>query len=312
MTYMKTTCLLVCSLILLSQISAFSQAAPGTTPGYVEGPIREVTYNPDGTATMLVQNVTVHVPADLPIDSPTTVLTVRQLCIRNRLPGRVEPGFLGGTALINGIVDVQTRRFTATDVTVEPAENVIIGIITSTSPLHIQNTEITQSTDPRIITQVVNAFGFPARLDGITVGQPASAEGYYVGGKLYAYVIELPAEAPLANNVSQLNIQRADSRERVPNNNRGDEVDARGFYYSQDGLTPLIRIFRDDNGVLTSLGFATLVPDGVNPKFGVWTFRADTPPSPHPVLGVAPSKIRAVLTGVSGVTSTAEMATTLR
>ena len=309
---MKTTCLLFFSLVLLFQSIAFSQIAPTTTIGYVEGPVREITYNPDGTGTMLVQNVTVHVPADCAIDSPTTPLTVRQLCIRNRLPGRVEPGFFGSTALINGLVDLQTRRFTATDVTVEPAENVVIGVITSVSPLQIQNTEIALSTDPRITTQVVNEFGFAARLDGITVGQPASGEGYFTGGKLYGYVISLPPEAPLVNDVSQVNIQRADSRERVPNNARGDEVDSRGFYYAQDGFVPLIQIFRDDNGALTSLGFATVVPDAVNPKFGVWTFRTETPPTTNPVLGNAPAKLKAQLIAPTGATATAEIDTTLR
>jgi hypothetical protein len=309
---MKTTCLLFCSLILLFQSIALSQVAPTTTIGYVEGPIREIIYNPDGTATMTVQDVVVHVPAQLGINSPTTVLTVRQLCIRNRLPGRVEPGFLGGTALIDGVVDLATHKFTATNVTVEPSENVLIGVITSVSPLRIQGTEVALSTDPRVTTQVVNTFGFPSRLEGITVGQPASAEGYYAGGKLYGYVIELEPDAPLVNDVSQVNIQRADSRERVPNINRGDEVDARGFYYSQDGLIPIIQIFRDDNGVLTSLGFATLVPDAVNPKYGVWTFRVDTPLTADPVLGTAPSKIKAVLNGSAGVTANAEIETTLR
>jgi hypothetical protein len=163
----------------------------------VEGPIREITYNPDGTATMLVQDVTVHVPASLPIDSPTTVLTVRQLCIRNRLPGRTEPGFLGGTALINGVVDLSTRKFTATDVTVEPAENVVIGVITSVSPLRIQGTEVALSTDPRIITRIVNTYGFPSRLDGISVGQPAAAAARRrgSGGAAAAHAERSPSRA---------------------------------------------------------------------------------------------------------------------
>ena len=295
------------ALLFILPGAALSQIAPATTTGYVEGPIREVTYNPDGSATMLVQDVVVHVPAALGIDSPTTVLTVRQLCIRNRLPGRTEPGFLGGTALINGVVDLSTLKFTATDVTVEPAENVVIGVITSVSPLRIQGTEVALSTDPRIITRIVNTYGFPSRLDGISVGQPAAAEGYYASGKLQGYAIELDISAALVNDVSQVNIQRASSRERVPNINRGDEVDTRGFYYSKDGLIPIIQIFRDDKGVLTSLGFATLVPDAVNPNYGVWTFRVDTPTTANPVLGTAPTKIKAVLNGSNGVTANAEI-----
>lgn len=309
---MKTFTLLVSLFLLLSCGTSFSQVVPTTTIGYVEGPIREIIYNPDGTATLLVQNVTVHIPAALAIDSPTTTLTVRQLCMRNKLPGRIEPGFLGGTALINGEVDLQTFRFTATSVTVEPAENVAIGVVTSLSPLQIQGTELAILNDPRITTEVINLFGFPVRIENLRIGEPAAGEGYFSNGKLYCYAIELGADAPLVEDINQLNIQRAQSRERTPNNNRGDEVDMRGFYYTTDGVLPSIQVFRDDNGVLTSLGFATLVPDGVNTKFGVWNFQAITPPTTDPVLGTAATKFQALLTGADGTTATAEIEPVLR
>jgi hypothetical protein len=309
---MKTFTLLVSLFLFVSSGICFSQVVPTTTIGYVEGPIREVTYNLDGTATLLVQNVTVHVPADLMADSPTTTLTVRQLCLRNRLPGRTEAGFVGGTALINGLVDLQTYRFTATSVTVEPAENVAIGVITSVSPLQIQGTTLATLTDPRISTEVVNTFGFPVRAENLSIGQPAAAEGYFADSKLHCYVISLEPTAPLVQNINQINFLRAQSRERVPNNNRGDEVDTRGFYYTTTGVQPLIQVFRDDNGVLTSLGFATVVPDGAYPNYGVWNFQAITPPTTHPVLGTAPKKYRAVLTGSDGITATANIDPDLR
>ena len=312
---MKTFCLLISSLLVLSLSPCFAQVltpVQTTTIGYVEGPIRDITYNPDGTARMLVQNVTVHVPADLMAASPTTQLTVRQLCMRNRLPGRTEAGFVGGTALINGLVDLQTHRFTATNVTVEPAENVAIGVVTSVSPLAIQGTTLAMLTDPRITTQVVNTFGFPVRAENLQIGQPAAGEGYFADNKLHCYVISLEPTAPLVQDVNQLNILRAQSRERAPNNNRGDEVDIRGFYYTTDGVQPLIQVFRDDNGVLTSLGFATLVQDGVYTKYGVWNFQAVTPPTTNPILGTAPTKFRAVLTGANRITATTEVVPDLR
>jgi hypothetical protein len=309
---MRTQCLLLFFFFLVIAGSSCFAQVPVPLVGYVEGPIRELTYNLDGSATMLVQNTTVSVPATLAVQSPTTTLTVRQLCLRNRLPGRVEPGFLGGTALINGVVDPQTLVFTATDVTVEPAENVVIGAITSVSPLQIQGTELAILTDPRITTQVHNIYGFPVRMENLAVGQPASAEGYFAANKLQCYVIELEPDAPLVTDVHQINILRAQSRERAPNNNRGDEVDMRGFYYTQDGVLPLIQVFRDDGGVLTSLGFATLVPDAVHPKFGVWDFRIITPPTLDPVLGTAPVRLHAVLTGTNGATASADIAPDLR
>jgi hypothetical protein len=309
---MKTFTLLVSLFLFLSCGTSFSQVVPTTTIGYVEGPIREIIYNPDGTATVLVQNVTVHIPASLMVDAPTTQLTVRQLCMRNKLPGRIEAGFIGGTALINGEVDLQTFRFTATNVTVEPAENVAIGVITSLSPLKIQGTELAILTDPRITTEIVNTFGFPVRAENLRIGEPAAGEGYFADNKLHCYVISLEPTAPLVEDINQINFRRAQSRERAPNNNRGDEVDTRGFYYTTTGVQPLIQVFRDDNGVLTSLGFATLVPDGAYPKYGVWNFQAITPPTADPILGTAPTKFQAVLTGADGTTATAEIEPDLR
>jgi hypothetical protein len=309
---MKTFCLFVSFLLVLTCGHSFAQVAPVPLVGYVEGPIREINLNPDRSATMVVQNSTVQVPASLAIQSPTTTLTIRQLVQRARLPGRTQQGFVGGTALVDGEVDPQTFAFTATAMTVEPSENVVIGAITSVSPLQIQGTELAVISDPRITTQVVNTFGFPVRMENLAVGQPASAEGYYADNKLQCYLIELEPDAPLVQDINQVNILRAQSRERLPNNNRGDEVEMRGFYYTQDGVQPLIQVFRDDNGVLTSLGFAILVPDAVYPNFGVWDFRVTTPPTLDPVLGTTPALLRAVMTGANGVPTSTDIVPALR
>ena len=305
---MKTLTLLISALLLFTAQFSFGQVLePGTVLGYVEGPVNRTTFNADGTGTMVVMNVTVHVPADLIAESPTNTLNVRHLCIRNRLPGRLEPGFVGGTALINGIVESATGKFTATAITVEPAENVVIGTVTSISPLRIQNTEVAFISDPRITTETVNAFGFPALLSSLALGQPAAAEGYFASGKLHGYVVQLDENAPLAEDVTQINIMRAASRERTPNNARGDEVEMRGFFYSQNGEQPQIQLFRDDNGVLTSLGFATATPDGINPKFGVWNFGINTATTNDPILGTAPTKLKAVITVTGAGTNSAEI-----
>jgi hypothetical protein len=139
-----------------------------------------------------------------------------------------------------------------------------------------------------------------------------AAEGYFASGKLHGYIVELGETAPLAQDVTQINIMRAGSRERTPNNNRGDEVDMRGFYYSQNGAAPQIRVFRDDNGVLTSLGLATSTPDGINPKFGTWDYRADTPTTNDPLLGTAPTKLKVVITVPGAGTNSAEIEPDLR
>jgi hypothetical protein len=310
---MKTITLLISALTVVTAQVSFSQVLePGTILGYVEGPVNRTTFNADGTGSMVVMNVNVDVPADLIAESPTNALSVRHLCIRNRLPGRLEPGFVGGTALINGIVETATGKFTATEITVEPAENVVIGTVTSISPLRIQNTEVAFISDPRITTGIINAYGFPALLTNLALGQAIAAEGYFASGKLQGYVVQLDETAALAEDVTQINIMRAASRERTPNNNRGDEVDMRGFYYSQNGAAPQIQVFRDDNGVLTSLGLATSTPDGINPKFGTWNYRADTPTTNDPLLGTAPTKLKVVITVPGAGTNSAEIEPDLR
>jgi hypothetical protein len=295
---MKSFVLLLSLLaVLLTSITVHAQVppAPATIPGYTEGPISSITLQPDGSVIMTVIGVTVKVPLGTPVHSPTRALTLRQLSLRTKLPGRLEAGFLGGTALINGVVDVATGSFTATDMVVEPAENVLIGVVTQASPLRILNSELAPITDTRISFSTVNQFGFGITAPTIPVGTPAAAEGYYEGAKFQTFLLELEGNFPLTNPNSQINIMRAQSRERAPNGARGDEVDMRGFYHARNGGVPTIQIFRVDGGVATLLGNATIIPDTDLPNFGVWNFQIETPTTADPVLGTLPVRLRAVL-----------------
>ncbi len=166
------------------------QPAPATIPGYTEGPISSITLQPDGSVIMTVIGVTVKVPVGTPVHSPTRTLTLRQLALRTRLPGRTEPGFIGGTALINGVVEVATGIFTATEMDVEPAENVLIGVVTESAPLRILNSEIAPITDARIPFSMVNQYGFNVTAPTIPVGTNISAAGYYAGDKFQAFLLE--------------------------------------------------------------------------------------------------------------------------
>jgi hypothetical protein len=295
---------LLAVLLTSTTVHAQVQPAPATIPGYTEGPISSITLQPDGSVIMTVIGVTVKVPVGTPVSSPSRSLTLRQLALRTRLPGRTEPGFIGATALINGVVDVATGSFTATDMVVEPAENVLIGVVTQASPLRILNSEIVPSTDTRIPFSMANQFGFGITAPTIPVGTNAAAEGYYAGGKFQAFLLELTGNFPLTNPNSQINIMRAQSRERSPNAQRGDEVNMRGFYHARNGGVPTIQIFRVDGGVATLLGNATTIPDTDLPNFGVWIFRIDTPATADPVLGTAPLRLRAVLTAPDGSRAT--------
>jgi hypothetical protein len=279
----------------LGQVPPAPAPAPATIPGYTEGPISNVVLQPDGSVNMTVIGVTVKVPLGTPVHSPTRALTLRQLALRTKLPGRIEAGFLGGTALVNGVVDVATGSFTATDMHVEPAENVLIGTVTQSSPLRILNSEVVPIADSRIPYSITNQFGFDVKPTSIPVGSAAAAAGYYSGGVFQTFSLELDGTFPLVNPNSQINIMRAQTRERTPNATRGDDVDMRGFYHSRDGVAPNIRIYRVDGTVRTLLGNATFIPDTVLPQFGVWNFKISTPPTTHPVLGTLPVHLQAVI-----------------
>lgn len=300
---MKTQFLILSLLaVLLTTQSSFGQVAPApvTIPGYTEGPISSVVLQPDGSVIMTVIGVSVKVPVGTPVHSPTRALTLRQLALRTKLPGRLEAGFLGGTALINGVVDVATGCFTATDMHVEPAENVLIGTVTQSSPLRILNSEVVPIADARIPYSITNQFGFDVKPTLIPVGSAAAAAGYYADNKFQAFSLELAGDFPLANPNSQLNILKAQTRERGPNATRGDDVDARGFYHSRGGVLPIIRIYRVDSNVRTLLGTAIAIPDGVQPQFGVWSYKASTPPTTDPVLGTLPVHLQAVIVTFDG------------
>lgn len=300
---MKTFVLVLSLLaVLLASQPALAQVppTPATIPGYTEGPISSITLQPDGSVVMTVIGVTVKVPVGTPVSSPSRSLTLRQLALRALLPGRTQPGFIGGTALINGVVDVASGSFTATDMVVEPAENVLIGVVTQASPLRILNSEIAPIADARIPFSMVNQFGFAITAPTVPLGTSASAEGYYAGDKFQAFLLELSGDFPLVNPNSQINIMRAQSRERAPNTQRGDEVTMHGCYHARNGGLPTIQIFRVDGLVATLLGNAIPIADAAFPKFGVWNFRIDTPPSADPVLGTAPVKLRAVVVAPDG------------
>lgn len=278
-----------------------------TTPGYTEGPIQSIDLQLDGSVIMNVMGVTVYVPNNTIVNSPTTTLTLRQLASRTRLPGRTEQGFIGGTALVNGVVDLATHKFTATDMVVEPAENVLIGVVTSVAPLKILNSEIAFINDARMPFHLINEFGFAlAPNPAVEVGTLAAAEGYYAGGKFQTFLLDLAGDLPLANPATDVNIQRAQTRERTPNARRGDDVTIRGFYHVPNGVRPTIRVFRVDAGVATLLGTATAVPE-LNPKFGVWDLNIATAPTTNPVLGTAPTNIRVVITATDATTAQAEV-----
>ncbi|MCB1916389.1 MAG: hypothetical protein KDG52_11825 [Rhodocyclaceae bacterium] len=188
-------------------------------PIELEGTVEEIAPTAD---TMVVMGIPVTVPRSTPIVTPTGDINalatelgtavgrpnVKPLVLMRRfrvdgvdvlpaqLPGRSQIGFLGATATIVGsaVLDDATGALvsiTATSVFAEPAENVILGGITSVScstpdcsgPSDVLTNlgrPLQRLDDPRIpALPVADDFGFAIDLSLLSGPLPSAVEGYY-------------------------------------------------------------------------------------------------------------------------------------
>lgn len=288
---------------------AYSQA-PAPLPAEIEGPIDSVRLLDNGTVLLRVMGIRINVRPGTPISSPTASLTLEQLLDPTPLPGRTQEGFVRGTAIVTGTTNAN-GVVTAADVFVEPAENVVVGVVTANDGglLQLNDMPISFLTDARIpAAPLKNAFGFEILASSIAPGTPASVEGYYASDTFNAFLMEVDGPAQLVDPNPQISILRADSRERTPNNQRGDEVEVRGAvttaHVAPGVTTQTIRVFRVDNGVQRALGTTTATLDPATPGFASWTFRIATAPTNNVVLGSAPTLLRArnISAGANNVT----------
>ncbi len=301
----------------LLSVAGVAQAL-AQVPAALEGNISAITRNATtGVATMTVIGVTVRVTTTTPITTPTATLTTAQLASTALLPGRTQGGFIGGTAIINGTWNATANRFDATEVFVEPAENILLGVVTANTAgqLSINGVRVVPipTTELRMPSLPMrNEIGVAVIPSTVPVGAQAAAEGYYAGGVFNAFIIDVSAGTPVSST-PQVTILRAQGRERTPNTTRGDELDIRGGATTAhaNGANQTIRIFRVDtiNGVRTEtlIGQTTTIPD-VIPGMATWRFTVITPPSANAVLGTCPTLIRAVNVSVTTSVVAAESA----
>ena len=136
-----------------------------------------------------------------------------------QFPGISSPGLLGGTCIIDGnSVGTGTQFALVADKFFgEPAENVLVGPVTSTGPnnrfaimgvpvyLLTKNTahqDAANTNDPNIgeddpagritASSPINQFGYPVVLSTVPIDDLSSAEGYLSsdGKKFYAFAVE--------------------------------------------------------------------------------------------------------------------------
>jgi hypothetical protein len=269
--------------------------AQSPAPAELEGTLKTVNST---TGELSVMGMRVLVDGTTTIESPSATLTLDQLKDETPLPGRADKGFEGGTATVIGTVDPMTGVVTATSVHVEPAENIILGVITENNvgQLAVNKVTIEYLNDARMpLKAVQNEFGFKVKRDKIPVGTPASVEGYFDGTAFRAFLVEIDGPTELEDPNPQISILRAETRDRKPG--KRDEVDVRGAvtmgHADASIMTQTIAIYRIDNGIEVPLG--TVEAERVADNLGIarWTFSEKTPASSDPVYSHAPTKIRA-------------------
>lgn len=316
LTFLKSAFAAAALFIGVSQASAQFPPSPPPTVAALEGAISSVTLNTDSSITMVVMGMTVNVPVSAVITSPTATLTPAQLADATPLPGRPQPGFIGGTAIINGTVDA-SGLVTAGDVFVEPSENVVLGIVTANTSTQISVNGIPVSliTDARMpANPVQDVNGIAIIPSSIPVGVGAGVEGYFSDGTFYAFMIEADEGTPV-NVQPQVVITRALGRERTPNNRRGDELEVRGTCtttHAPSATTQSIIVYRIDGTTQTLLGTGTATVDPAAPGVANFVFRVTTPPTNDPILGTAPTTVRVVNTSVGADNASATSAVEVR
>lgn len=284
----------------------------------IEGPIQSVTpfATPVGDTIgtravsvigeMRVMGVLVKVLNTTPVHTPTNEHVALGDLAGAPLPGRGEPGFIGGTAIVTG--DSLAGVLYATDVFTDFAENVIVGEATGIAEddelvtrATINKTIIQPSTDPRIPAgPPINSFGFAIDPTNIAEGSLVAAEGYFANNRLYYHTLEADAGALVNPTVAEVSVLRAQCRIRGRNR---DELEVRGGTHTPaNGRVTIQRLVPNPNPLLPGtwqnvnpINVAPVVDTTVVPQQGLYRYNAT-----NLNLGaVCPAQVRAVLRTVA-------------
>lgn len=234
-------------------------------PGGTEGPISAIVDNGDGTATLTVMGMTALLPGTATIASPSKTLTLAEVLDTTPLPGRTEAGWIGGTAKGTGSVSAD-GVITYTELVLEPAENVVLGLITGTQPLTVNHMPVSLLTDSRIPASTVNELGFEIDLAQATVGQAVAIEGYYASGTFHAFRVEVTG-APALNQALQVTALRAQGRPAK------GELDIQGNLSGlpTGAVAPTVRFSNASTGV--TIGQVVVVLDPLAPGTASFRYR---------------------------------------
>lgn len=281
-------------------LASFGQAAP--LPFEAEGRVTHIYAHPDGSAVDLtVFGQVFRIPKGASIHTPSASLTLEQLADPTRFPGRVESGFLGGTAILIGqvVTDANGTSYPLiSSVEIEPSETVLLGMITKNDAgaLALHGVPMVESTDYRLPSEGYhNEFGFPIKPHTIPVGSFAAIEGYYAeDGNFHHFLVEAGAGELVDPNTPQSSILRARC-------DPGGRLEVQGASYLPAGNTV---DFYNVNGFW--FGSITATADLEQPDFGTYRFRADVNEGEPDTDGACPSQVKAV-TRTNSTTATASV-----
>ena len=268
----------------------------------LEGALLSVTPQADGSVIARVMGTQVRVTSATHIHTPTATLTLAQLCDPTRFPGRTQPGFIGGTAIVGGVTASRTL-VEAMDFFVEPAENVLIGTVSFSSArcVHVNGTPVVTLVDARIPAHPMrNEFGLEVDPARVPLDTPVAAEGFYDGRAFRSFIFDVTGPVPLKDEVNpQIGVSRARATEITPDDRKGDRVDLVGgvtmFHLPAEVATQPLDIYRVDGDVSTLLVRTTATRDPLQPNIGAFTVRIETEPTLDVVLGGVPTKLKLVM-----------------
>ena len=286
-TLFVTTALLFCASSALAQSSKQGVLE-------IEGPLEAATVE-NGATTVKVMGLTVKILPETKLASPTAKLKYEDLANGPALPGRAEPGFLNGKAIVTGTRDA--TGLYAQQLFVEPAEHHLIGTVTKNDATGFEvegkpvillpsspaarpypDTPPAPGTAPVVYDarmpgqKTKNAAGFEISPASVPVGADIVVAGYHVPspagtgpGTFYAY--SATATGDDASQTPRVSILRAECRQRAADRL---EWDVRGATTPTSGTVTLL------NGAgSVQYGTATVTADVSDPGKGVYRFKAE-------------------------------------
>jgi hypothetical protein len=252
---------------------AFAQAAP------VEVELEGKISNFDGAARALeIMGMEVEVASDAILHTPTserldTGLTMTEWFQGAAMDGRTLAGMMGGTGIVLGVWDPLKGKIVANDVFAEPAENVVLGVITANTCNHSRcvgawdyirgNSAVGGGPGPAFKpirdirmagSTIRDETGFALNVAGANLtGMAFAAEGYYgdkpvvvqtgipgaaVSERAFHYFIfDLVEPAPqlyMNKTAREISVLRTDCREG------DDDFEIRGFIHTRVNATGVI------------------------------------------------------------------------